>query len=388
MTATGPSGDSAPTGGDREDRLAALEAAIGRYESSEKRLIEAHEAELARIRKSAGYRLGRFMRRLVPQGDEGMQSSQSQSSQSIVDEGHISPSLTDSPVLPIGVQTKRSLGIRDLCAPLVVRVDSRRLPGGLPVAIVAGFDREGRVGLAQLHLGRALRDAGFFVVLIQDAELAEMSDDERWRVELAFDVVMGHRHGGYDFNSWRLALRRMPHLASASELLLINDSVIGPLWPIDELMVTIRSRKHDVVGAVESTHPESHLQSWFMWFGANPVRSGDVQRYLEMWRPGLGKRQLIENLEMPLARTMVRWGYSVSAVATAIELDAGTDNPSIYRWDRLLDKGLPFVKRELFLNHELAPAVDVESLRRTLRRVSSANSDLLVEEATRQLFPR
>jgi hypothetical protein len=117
------------------------------------------------------------------------------------------------------------------------------------------------------------------------------------------------------------------------------------------------------------------------------LRTGDLQRYLDSWRPGLTKRNLILDMEVPLTHTFVRWGYSVSAIGTALELDSQGQNPSIFRWDRLFDCGIPFVKREIFINQEFRDRLQVDAVLATVQAFSDFDVPMLVAESVRQIFP-
>ena len=83
-------------------------------------------------------------------------------------------------------------------------------------------------------------------------------------------AVMIRRNVGSDFGAMREGLARLRGpLATVEQLLILNDSVYGPLQPLDEMLAQIDFGVADIWGATESWQRRYHLQSFFL--GVSPA---------------------------------------------------------------------------------------------------------------------
>lgn len=253
------------------------------------------------------------------------------------------------------------------------------------VALIAGHDQRRIVGPAVLHMGEGLRAAGWETLLIVSNQV-----DSEWllhngaSVRAAFSGAYSREHDLRDFHSWALLLTSVVGLGRAKELLLLNDSVIGPLWSPSKLLKALGRSGRDVCGAVESGTPEPHLQSWFLWFGRKAIRDGAVLEYVDRDVTNLSKRELIERMEIPLASWFAERKYRVGAIVPALASAAGPHNPSTSRWDKILDAGVPFVKREIFTHPELMASFPREAVIERLRLASPYDVEALVDDSLAQ----
>jgi hypothetical protein len=220
-------------------------------------------------------------------------------------------------------------------------------PTGRNLVIVACHDQRGGYGLALRHLVRAYRAAGWLVVLSFDHALAPdafsgIPDADRP------DGVRAAAHRGYDFFSWRLAWEGIRGIDDAARVLLTNDSVIGPLSPLDHLTRLIESHSAEVLGFVESAEIMYHLQSWGLVFQGRPLTDQAARRFLAQVHEHHEKAHLIGRLEFRLARWFTLQGYAVSSISSPVSMLLCSVNPSIHGWRRVLGLGIPFVKREVF----------------------------------------
>ena len=73
----------------------------------------------------------------------------------------------------------------------------------------------------------------------------EISDDEKAKITPYVKEAYGFNHKKYDFGSWQELIKIIgwEKLSEYDELILANDSVFGPLYPIKELSVSEHSRR-------------------------------------------------------------------------------------------------------------------------------------------------
>lgn len=225
--------------------------------------------------------------------------------------------------------------------------------------------------------------AGFAVVFITVAESVPEAD---WQAARAVSALAVHRrNAGRDLGAWRdlagEALRRWPE---AEELLLVNDSVLGPFRPLAPIFAALRAAGEGVFGLVESLQGGAHLQSWFLLArGARAVR--ELAGFLTQLRLSASKWRMVQRGEIALTPWLLQRGVRVAALygyARAVEaaladpaerarlaarypgiaalagpereaalrraLEGRPVNPSHHLWRTLVTRlGCPFVKTEL-----------------------------------------
>lgn len=166
-------------------------------------------------------------------------------------------------------------------------------------------------------------------------------------------TVLRRPNIGYDFGSWAAAMARYRPLLSLPYVLVVNDSLVGPFGPLDEVIGDFERTTADVWGMVESDQFASHLQSYFRGFRFGVLREPVLHRFWRDLRVIPDKSLLIEHYEFGFSHLLARNGFSTAAFVHHSEVVADGLNPTIYGWRELLAAGVPFVKRELLRRPEL-----------------------------------
>ena len=189
---------------------------------------------------------------------------------------------------------------------------------------------------------------------------------------------MHRRNRGRDFGAWRdligPALARWP---AAEEMLLVNDSVLGPIAPLAPVFAALRTGGDGVFGLLESLGAGAHLQSNFLLArGARAI--ADIAGFLRAMRPSRSKWLIVQRGELALAPWLRARGHRVAALfpyaavaASALRDPAERDalrarmgageldellmrhplNPAHFFWRVLPRLGCPFIKTELIRNN-------------------------------------
>jgi hypothetical protein len=239
-----------------------------------------------------------------------------------------------------GSQSPAASPIPDLAVTVTGSFD--RLSSCPSLAVVAGHDDRRIIGAATRHLCSALREAGFFVILSYDHDVTDNEAAHPW------DVVVSADHAGYDFFSWRLALEAIPEQADIGEIVVMNDSVIGPISDFTGTMAAWRALPFAVTGLLESTDPRPHIQSWAVRFSGAASTLTTVLGFYGKARAQTRKGDLIDFLEVPLAEHFRSQGHSVGSLFSHVNVSSPDRNPAIFGYRELLAAGCPFVKREAF----------------------------------------
>ncbi len=287
-------------------------------------------------------------------------------------------SLGDALIIPSDVTTPRTLPIPTDEITTIYRTDTDF--AGENVAVIAAYDVRRRYGTAVEHMVRSFTNAGWRTVVSYSTAIDEVPTERERRLPNVL-IARDHAGAGYDFYSWRVALETCPELRSAKTLLMINDSVIGPIAPIDPLLKRLEDATTNVIGFVESAERCPHLQSWGIAYSGQVITEGAVESYYGQVGVDWPKANIITTLEVPLSSRFVRRGYTVEAICSPVSLGGEQRNPSIFGWQRLVRAGIPFIKRELFT----LPEETIQQRRREVFRqaalLTTVDLDLLIRDS-------
>lgn len=174
---------------------------------------------------------------------------------------------------------------------------------------------------------RHYRELGFIIVLISNSKLIP---DVFWFSAARHATLIVHRRNyGLDFGAWKdvlpLVMARWP---KADEILLVNDSVIGPIHSLEPIVAAMREAGDGFFGMVESHQGGSHLQSWFT-LARGRKAIADLAQFLLALQLSRSKWLIIQRGELRLARAMRAAGNRVAAAFRYEKLvDLAMANPA------------------------------------------------------------
>lgn len=173
------------------------------------------------------------------------------------------------------------------------------------LVVLAHFDPDGRVAP---HVRRQV-DAWLALpaklVVVSTAQLRD--EDREW---LAARVLLVERENvGYDFLSYQRGLQADGDLTGYDEVVLCNDSFVGPLRPYAEIFDRMAGRAVDFWGITRSDRRKRHLQSYFMVFRRQVVVSAAFADFWDNLVPLANRGQVIRRYEVGLSRTLARAGF-------------------------------------------------------------------------------
>lgn len=254
------------------------------------------------------------------------------------------------------------------------------------VALYVHYSPSGQVSAMVRHQLAMLAQFGFAIAFISMA--AKVPEDDWQALRQLCALVVQRRNFGRDFGAWHDVMpeirRRWPLL---DELVLANDSVLGPIHPMAPVIDAMRAGGEGLFGLTESLQGGPHLQSYFL-LARGRAAVTDLMGFLQALHVSHSKWLLVQMGEIRLARWMRRRGHRVAAVfgydrlARAAAADPAerrrltgshaklkelerlaTDpavallhewplNPTQHLWHVLATKfGFPFVKTELVLRN-------------------------------------
>ena len=236
--------------------------------------------------------------------------------------------------------------------------------------LFAFYDPKGEVGEAALRYLEALHALGD-IILETDCDL------EPGEAEKFAPLVVSYgaeRHGEYDFGSYKRAFRQAD-LSGYDVVYLVNDSVVGPLFPLEPYLHRMETLGVPAFGFVlNPSRRGRHLQSWFIglkpavfrapWFAEflGGVEAADRKEDVcIVYENGLTR--LLDEHSIPYAGF---WELRGKAIYNAV--------------GRLSRQGFPFLKKSAFIRHggSLGPAVA-----RTLSQAEPAMAAAIVADLDR-----
>jgi rhamnosyltransferase len=193
-------------------------------------------------------------------------------------------------------------------------------------------------------------------VFVSNSPLAER-DLEELRA-LCGEVVVGD-NAGYDFFMWKRALQT-EDCGRYDEVVLMNSSVYGPLFPMEGVFAEMDGVDCDFWGITECFRHLPHLQTYFLVFRKKVLSSPRFRMFWDGVLPYTEKRQVILGYEAGLTRWLVESGFRPAAYCDFDRLGRHlSESGKRLRRDEIVSSkyaaellriGSPFLKRDAVRN--------------------------------------
>jgi GT2 family glycosyltransferase len=169
-------------------------------------------------------------------------------------------------------------------------------------------------------------------------------------------AIVIRRNQGYDFGSWKAALKlHRQDIEQAAFLVLTNDSFWGPITPLDDLFQRLHASTADVIGLTDNLMYEPHLSSAFTAYKPKALQCPAFDRFWESLQIWPRKRDLVKQCEV---------GLPVQLRAAELKLESlytHNANGSVlhYDWQHLIEqRGFPFLKVSLLRDNPTRQPID------------------------------
>jgi len=229
------------------------------------------------------------------------------------------------------------------------------------IAVIAGHQPElTKVPKSLSAYFDELKSLGFQTIFINAISEPIITTQRTLSLKLpkSLDFYLERENLGHDFGSWadfsRLLKQQGLSFSQFQQVILANDSVIGPVAPLQPLLKTIEETNSDLVGLTDSPQRVHHLQSYFIVFQKNALTSGYLdQRFLAM--PYYHHKPLLIIEQEAQAFLPARLGplkyealFPYKEIWSQNPFDLRELNPSqVYAKILIDEKNFPFVKKEL-----------------------------------------
>ena len=193
----------------------------------------------------------------------------------------------------------------------ILRLQRGPAGAGRSLAIYAHFAPHGGVSEMVLAQLRHYAELGFRIVFV--SATADLAPEDWERLSAVAETVVQRRNFGLDFGAWSDALNAAIPAESWDELLLVNDSVLGPLASLGPLFARLRAAGEGIFGLTEGVQHRSHLQSYFV-LARGAAATADLALFPRRMRLSSRKSHIIRRGELELTTAMRARGHSVAAL--------------------------------------------------------------------------
>ena len=172
----------------------------------------------------------------------------------------------------------------------------------------------------------------------------EISDDEKEKIAPYVKASYGINHKKYDFGSWQELIKIIgwEKLSEYDELILANDSVFGPLYPMKKLFEKLeQDRQWDICGINKNNYLKWHLSSYFLVFKKKAFINDIFINHINSVTFEAKNTHVIDKYEVPFMEKFYNNNYNVKVLMKHV----GIDNN---KWKEYIINGMPFIKKKAF----------------------------------------
>lgn len=157
---------------------------------------------------------------------------------------------------------------------------------------------------------------------------------------------------GLDFGAWQdLIIKNVTD--HADYILLTNDSIFGPIYPLQPVFKKMFTKNLDIWGMVDSFEVNWHFQSWFLCFNHTTFFNPAIQDLFMQPFKQMDRQAIIQQGELKLGRILqsipeIKCKAAWSPTKTRLFRNKKNVNPMHLDWYTILHSdNVPFIKKEL-----------------------------------------
>jgi len=124
--------------------------------------------------------------------------------------------------------------------------------------------------------------------------------------------VLVRENIGYDFCMWKSALQQVDY-REYDEVVLMNSSIYGPISPVEPVFDEMEQRECDFWGITECFALQPHVQSYFLVFKQQVIRSPEFAAFWDSVLPYRDKWEVILSYEVGMSVWLRQAGFRMDA---------------------------------------------------------------------------
>lgn len=171
------------------------------------------------------------------------------------------------------------------------------------VCLFAHYNARGTIAPHVVHYLKQIGTCGF-TVHVALSGMTSLSETDRLALDQIGAIAHLRPNRGLDFGAWQDLITN-GCIVGATTVLLANDSVFGPLQPLEPVFAQMQARGSDVWGMIESREAAWHLQSWFLCFTAAAFAAPAVRRVMQLPFRDMSKPEIVLHGELGLGTAIL-----------------------------------------------------------------------------------
>lgn len=191
-------------------------------------------------------------------------------------------------------------------------------------------------------------------------------DNEKLKVDEIVDEFIIRENKGFDAAAYKkVILENKEYIKDACEIVLFNDTVFGPIYPMEDIFSEMRSRDLDFWGITRhapaiawDTPVPACVQSYFIVIEKRLLVSEEFYEFWEGQSSNASRlEEVVVNFEFAFTEYFERRGYIWDTYVDFTELDSSEEkynfSPTYYaNYELIKNKRYPFIKRKNFSFHD------------------------------------
>ena len=216
------------------------------------------------------------------------------------------------------------------------------------VTVLASFSASGKIEDFQIYLLKGLQKISDYIVIVSDNPVYE---EELTKIDEICNHCIFLRHGEYDFGSYKYGYNYLIEnkiLENDDNLLFINDSNYGPVYPFENVIDDFKSKQCDFYGLTYGNNYNlEFLQSFFYIFKPNVYNSTIFKDFISSVKKQLAQAWVALEYEYTFTNILEQGHFSyTSYIPKTFMSDINKAIPTKYSYTLMNDYKYPLVKRK------------------------------------------
>ncbi len=237
-------------------------------------------------------------------------------------------------------------------------------------AVYVFYDKNGKADRYCDFFLKGLKQEVDFLQVVVNGEIDKESYD---RLDKIANDILVRPNEGYDVTAYKTGILKpgFDNLVGYDEVIICNDTLYGPLYPLSEMFEKMNSVDvdfwgltnfhgvgFDPFGTVEYGYLPRHIQSFFMVFRKSLVESSKFQDFWSKFPTVNGYEQAIGLFEASFTKRFEDYGFKWAVYADSSDLEGYTLDPlRDFPKYMIEEKRCPFMKKRTFY-HEYGEAME------------------------------
>ena len=221
------------------------------------------------------------------------------------------------------------------------------------ICIYSSFDGSNKVQDYVVYCLSEIHECGFEIIFVTTS--FSMSKRDEKKLLKYCSLIINRENKGYDFTSWKIGAEQIKW-GHVNNILLLNDSIIFPLYNFSEKMNVMVNSEKDFWGLIDSRTEKKFINSFFWLFNEKIVKGNWLKKYFEKI-PIETKEFYVENYENKIIEILEEKRHSYDTILSAKDIFKKTKYNEIeklthYRlfWDDMMLKHKsPFLKKNIII---------------------------------------